>query len=115
VRVAELAHHVRELCEHVAVGVVDAEQLGSCPTAIEIPRPNRKPVMTGLETRSVIPPRRSVPAATNTAAATSAAAAESAAKRPASPSASGPTVAADSAAVDVVAPTTSERDPPTSA
>ena len=79
------------------------------------PSPNRKPVITGLETRSAIAPSRSAPAAASTTAVTSASAAESAAKRAASPPASGPTAAADTADVAVVALTTSVRDVPSSA
>jgi hypothetical protein len=55
------------------------------------------------------------PAATRTTAATSASAADNAANRAVSPSARGPTAAADSAEVAVVALTTSDRDVPMSA
>ena len=58
------------------------------------------------------PPSRSRPATTSTAPETSASPAERAAKRIASPSASGPIAAADSADVAVVALTTSVREVP---
>ena len=70
--------------------------------------------MTGLETRSAIAPNRSSPPSTRTMATTSASAADSAAKRATSPPASGPTVAADTAEVAVVALTTSWREVPIS-
>ena len=41
---------------------------GSWPTVIVSPSPNRKPVITGLETRSEIAPSRSAPPATSTTA-----------------------------------------------
>ena len=71
--------------------------------------------MTGLDTRSEIAPKRSRPPRISTTATTSASAAESAAKRSGSPSASGPTVAAETAEVAVVALTTSWWDVPISA
>ena len=80
-----------------------------------MPRPNRKPVITGLETRSAIAPKRSSPPRMSTSATTSASAADSAAKRSGSPSAIGPTVAAETADVAVVALTTSWWDVPISA
>ena len=76
------------------------------------PRPNRKPVITGLETRSETAPKRSRPPSASTIPTTSASAADSAAKRSTSPPASGPTVAADTADVAVVALTTSWREVP---
>jgi hypothetical protein len=79
------------------------------------PSPNRKPVVTGLEIRSAIDPRRSSPAIPSTAATTSAKATDSAAKRSGSPPASGPTADADSADVAVVALTMTVRDVPSSA
>jgi hypothetical protein len=89
--------------------------LGSCPTATVSPRPNRKPVMTGFETRSITPPSRSSPAPTRTAAETTARPADSAANLVASPSARGPTATAERAEVAVVALTTSVLDVPSSA
>jgi len=88
---------------------------GSWEIVTVSPRPKRKPVMTGFETKSMIPPRRKTPATARTAAVRSASAAESAANRAVSPFASGPTAAADSAEVAVVALTTSDREVPTSA
>jgi hypothetical protein len=79
------------------------------------PSPKRKPVITGLEMKSAIPPRCRTPAVTNTTAVTSARAADKAAKRAAFPSARPPTAAAETAAVAVVAPTTSWREVPSSA
>ena len=79
------------------------------------PRPNRKPVITGLETKSEMTPSRRKPPAISTSPVSSASAADSTAKRAASPCASGPTAAADSAEVAVVALTTSEREVPSSA
>ena len=79
------------------------------------PSPNRNPVITGFEIRSATAPSRSSPEHTRTTAVTTASAAESWTNRSASPFASGPTADADSAAVAVVAPTTSVRDVPTSA
>jgi hypothetical protein len=73
------------------------------------------PVITGLETRSATAPRRNRPASAATIAVTIASVAGRAAKRAASPCASGPTAAAETAAVAVVALTTSERDVPSSA
>ena len=81
-----------------------------------MPRPNRKPVITGLETRSATAPKRSAPAArSSTTPTTSASAADSAAKLSMSPPAIGPTVAAETADVAVVALTTSWREVPSSA
>jgi hypothetical protein len=71
--------------------------------------------MTGLDTRSETAPKRNRPASASTTATTSASAADSAAKRAGSPPAIGPTVAADTADVEVVALTTSWRDVPSSA
>ena len=90
-------------------------RLGSCASAITRPSPNRKPVITGLETKSAMTPSRSAPAPTSTTAAISASAADRAANCAASPPASGPTAAADTAAVAVVALTTSWRDVPSRA
>ena len=80
-----------------------------------MPRPNRKPVITGFETRSATAPKRSAPPAISTTATTSASAADSMAKRSTSPPAIGPTVAAETAEVAVVALTTSWRDVPRNA
>ena len=71
--------------------------------------------MTGFETRSEIAPKRSRPPRISTIPTTSASAAESAAKRATSPPAIGPTVAADTADVAVVALTTSWREVPANA
>jgi hypothetical protein len=90
-------------------------RLGTCATAIVSPSPNRKPVITGLETRSAIAPRRSTPPSTRTTPATIASIADSAAKRATSPWASTPTAEADTAEVAVVALTTSWREVPISA
>ena len=88
---------------------------GTCPIATVRPSPKRNPVMTGFETKSVIRPSPSAPAAAMAAVVTIASAAESVAKRAASLPTSGPTADADNAAVAVVALTTSERDVPSSA
>jgi hypothetical protein len=83
-------------------------RLGSCASVMTIPSPKRKPVITGLETKSEIAPSRRAPPATSTTPVTSA----SAAKRAGSPWASGPIAAADTAEVAVVALTTSWREVP---
>lgn len=88
---------------------------GSCASVITMPRPNRKPVITGLDTRSATAPKRSQPPNASTTPTTSASAADSAAKRAVSPPASSPTVAADTADVAVVALTTSWCEVPSSA
>ena len=88
---------------------------GSCPRATTSASPNRKPVITGFGTKSITFPARATPAAKSTTAETRASAAESPANRVTSPPASGPTAAAESAEVAVVALTTSERDVPRSA
>ena len=79
---------------------------------ITIPSPNRNPVITGFDTRSETAPKRSRPPSASTTATTSASAADSAMKRSMSPPASGPTVAADTADVAVVALTMSWREVP---
>jgi hypothetical protein len=88
---------------------------GAWPMMIVSPRPNRKPPITGLETKSDRLPSLSSPPAASTSAATMARAADSAANFAASPSASGPTAEADIAEVAVVALTTSVRDVPRNA
>jgi hypothetical protein len=112
VGIAELAEQIPRLLEEVPAPPSTPNRAGSWPTAMNSPSPNRNPVSTGFEIRSVIPPRRSRPEPANTTAATRASAADSAAKRAVSPSASGPTAAADRAAVAVVALTTSVRELP---
>ncbi len=71
--------------------------------------------MTAFGTKSMTRPSLSRPRHDEHAPATSASAADRAANVTASPSASGPTAAAESADVAVVALTTSERDVPRSA
>jgi hypothetical protein len=115
VGLAEVAEQCPELLEEVPGSRFDPKDLRQRAIATVSPTPNRKPVTTGLETRSMTPPSRSRPAPTSTAAETIASPAESAAKRAVSPSASGATAAAESAEVAVVALTTSVRDVPSSA
>jgi hypothetical protein len=89
--------------------------LGSCPTAIVVPSPNRNPVITGFEIRSATAPSRGSPEHASTAAVTRASAADNRTNRSLSPWASGAMADADRAAVAVVAPTKSVRGVPSSA
>ena len=88
---------------------------GAWPRMIVRPRPNRKPPITGLDTKSERLPSPSTPPAASTTAVTSASAADSVAKRAVSPCASSPTADAESAEVAVVALTISVREEPRNA
>jgi hypothetical protein len=88
---------------------------GSWPIVIVSPSPNRNPSSPPWHEIGDAAHNRSTPAPARTAADTSASAADSAANFETSPCASGPTAAADSAEVAVVALTTNERERPISA
>ena len=115
VDVAELAHQVVERREEVAVAGVDTPA-GSAAGRPRSPSRARTGSRSSPASTQDRRSRRSgaVPPSTRTTATTSASAADSAAKRATSPPASGPTVAAETAEVAVVALTMSCRDVPSS-
>ena len=101
---AEPGEEAPELLEEVAVGSLDAEDLGSWPAMIVSARPTMKPFSTGSEMKLARKPNRRRPAATATIPVVSASATVSATKSSDPRLANSATAAADSAAVAAMGP-----------